>query len=211
MSSTLKAIAYALMIALLFGIAQGASADLLGCVDANGRVTYTNQEQAAKRRKCKVIARDIRVEPTNTTRDTPATDPSTAPPKKQSAIAIPLQQQGGTYVVPVLLNNAITLNFIVDSGAADVSIPPDVVTALMQTGTLKQEDFLGMRTYALADGRKVPSQMFRIGSMMVGNRVVENVAGSVGSAQGSLLLGQSFLGRFKSWSIDNDEHALLLE
>ena len=37
---------------------------------------------------------------------------------------------------------------------------------------------------------------------MVGDVVVENVTGSVAPAQGSLLLGQSFLGRFKSWSID---------
>ena len=31
------------------------------------------------------------------------------------------------------------------------------------------------------------------------------------SARGSLLLGQSFLGRFKSWSIDNAKHVLVLE
>ena len=195
----------------MLGITRAAGADVLACVDANGRVTYTNQEQAAKRGRCKVIARDINVDTGNASRGTPATDPSVAIPNVQPAIAIPLQQHGGTFVVPVLINNAITLNFIVDSGAADVRISPDVVAALMQTGTLKQEDFLGMRTYALADGTKIPSQTFRIGSMMVGNRVIENVVGSVGSVQGSLLLGQSFLSRFKSWSIDNGRQALLLE
>jgi hypothetical protein len=30
-----------------------------------------------------------------------------------------MQQRGGIYVVPVVVNNAITLDFIVDSGAAD--------------------------------------------------------------------------------------------
>ena len=45
--------------------------------------------------------------------------------------------EGGVYVVPVLINNAITLDFIVDSGAADVSIPADVVMTLMRTGTIK--------------------------------------------------------------------------
>ncbi|TSA43924.1 hypothetical protein D4R49_01485 [bacterium] len=131
--------------------------------------------------------------------------------KRRSAIAIPLKMQGGTFVVPVLVNDAITLNFVVDSGAADVSIPADVVSTLMRTGTLKQSDFLGKKTYVLADGSKLPSQTFRIRSMKVGDRVIEKLTGSVAPLQGSLLLGQSFLSRFKSWSIDNKQHVLLLE
>lgn len=124
--------------------------------------------------------------------------------------SVPMQIEGGTYVVPVLINDAITLHFVVDSGAADVSIPADVVMTLMRTGTLKKADFLGEKMYVLADGSKVPSQTFRIRSLKVGNKVLENVIGSVASVNGSLLLGQSFLSRFKSWSVDNTKHALLL-
>ena len=62
----------------------------------------------------------------------------------------------------------------------------------------------------LADGSTVPSQTFRIKSLKVGNKVLENVVGSIASVKGSLLLGQSFLSRFKSWSVDNTKHALLL-
>jgi hypothetical protein len=40
--------------------------------------------------------------------------------------------------------------------------------------------------------------------------VVENVTGSLAPVQGILLLGQSFLSHFKSWSIDNTTHALVL-
>ena len=127
-----------------------------------------------------------------------------------SVRSIPMRIEGGTYVIPVLINDAITLDFIVDSGAADVSIPADVVMTLMRTGTLKESDFLGEKTYVLADGSKVPSQTFRIRSLKVGNKVLQNVNGSVASVQGSLLLGQSFLSRFKSWSVDNTKHALLL-
>jgi TPR repeat protein/predicted aspartyl protease len=127
-----------------------------------------------------------------------------------STTSVPMQMEGGTYVVPVLINDAITLNFVVDSGAADVAIPADVVMTLMRTGTLKESDFLGEKTYILADGSKVPSQTFRIRSLKVGNKILENVTGSVATVQGSLLLGQSFLSRFKSWSIDNAKHALLL-
>jgi hypothetical protein len=40
--------------------------------------------------------------------------------------------------------------------------------------------------------------------------IVENVKGAVAPAKGSLLLGQSFLGRFRSWSIDNKTNEVLL-
>jgi clan AA aspartic protease (TIGR02281 family) len=118
---------------------------------------------------------------------------------------------GGTFAVPVVINGAIALDFIVDSGAADVSIPADVVMTLMRTGTIKESDFLGQKTYMLADGSKVPSQTFRIRSLKVGDRVLANVDASAAPVEGSLLLGQSFLNRFKSWSVDNSKHSLVLE
>jgi clan AA aspartic protease (TIGR02281 family) len=122
-----------------------------------------------------------------------------------------MQIDCGVYAVPVLVNGAITLDFVVDSGAADVSIPADVVSTLMRTKTLQVSDFIGRQTYVLADGSKVPSQTFLIRSLKVGDRVIENVTASVASVNGSLLLGQSFLSRFKSWSIDNTKHALVFE
>jgi predicted aspartyl protease len=135
----------------------------------------------------------------------------TATESSSSAISVPMRMEGGTYVVPVLINGAITLDFVVDSGAGDVSIPADVVMTLMRTGTLQEADFLEKRTYVLADGSTVPSQTFRIWSLKVGNKVVENVTGSVAPVKGSLLLGQSFLGRFGSWRVDNNKHVLILE
>jgi len=35
--------------------------------------------------------------------------------------------------------------------------------------------------------------------------------GSMATVEGILLLGQSFLGRFNSWAIDNSKHVLTLE
>jgi predicted aspartyl protease len=103
------------------------------------------------------------------------------------------------------------LDFVVDSGAADVTVPEDVVMTLRRTGTIRDSDFIGERTYVLVDGSKVKSPTFRIRSLKVGERVLKNVTGSVASRQGSLLLGQSFLGRFQSWKVDNNKHVLVLE
>ena len=124
-----------------------------------------------------------------------------------------LHKAGGTFTVPVSINDAITLDFTIDSGADDVSIPADVVMTLMRTGTIDRGDFLGNRTYVLADGSTTPSLIFRIRSLRVGDdRGVRNVTASIVSVKGGgLLLGQSFLRRFGSWSIDNRRSVLVLD
>ena len=59
---------------------------------------------------------------------------------------------GGTFKVPVTINGQLTLKFVVDSGAADVSVPADVVVTLLRTETITDADFLDKQTYQLADG-----------------------------------------------------------
>jgi clan AA aspartic protease (TIGR02281 family) len=137
--------------------------------------------------------------------------PSAALAKDVARMRVPLKSDGGIFVVPVQINGAITLNFAVDSGAADVTVPADVFSTLRRTGTINSSDMIGEQTYALADGSQTQSLTFNIRSLKVGGKFVENIRGSVQSSQGSLLLGQSFLERFKSWSIDNKTHELVLE
>ena len=78
--------------------------------------------------------------------------------------------------MPVQINGAITLDFTVDSGASDVSVPADVFSTLTRTGTIKDIDIIGEQTYVLADGSKTQSFTFTIGSLKVLDRVVENVS-----------------------------------
>ena len=60
-------------------------------------------------------------------------------------------------------------------------------------------------------GSKVPSARFRIRSLNVGGKIVENVTAVIALGEAEILLGQSFLSRFKSWSVDNQRHVLKLE
>ena len=129
----------------------------------------------------------------------------TEAPSNTTRTEVPLKSVGGTFVVPVFINGAITLNFVVDSGAADV------VGTLIRAGTIEKSDFTGKQTYVLADGSAAPTSTFVIRSLKVGDILIENVRGSVSPVAGSLLLGQSFLQRFKSWSMDNNKHVLVLE
>jgi hypothetical protein len=103
---------------------------------------------------------------------------------------IPVEIQGGTAIVSVTINGKLTLDFIIDSGATDVVVPADVVLTLIRTGSITRDDFLGQQQYQLADGSTVPSPVFVIRSLKVGDKVLENVRASVASVNGSLLLGK---------------------
>ena len=70
------------------------------------------------------------------------TGPASQPGSSSNTILAPLQKDGGTYVVPVLINKAITLPFTVDSGAADVVIPADVFATLVRAGTIQDFRFI---------------------------------------------------------------------
>jgi hypothetical protein len=67
--------------------------------------------------------------------------------------------RNGVWVVPVNINNRLTLDFVVDSGAADVQIPDDVFRTLIRTSTISRNDFIGAGQYVLADGTIVPSDV----------------------------------------------------
>jgi hypothetical protein len=124
--------------------------------------------------------------------------------------SIPLIHAHGTLQVPVVINGKISLNFTIDSGATDVSIPANVFSTLTRDGTVSREDFLDKQLYKLADGSGEISQRFRLRSLRVGKLEVRDVIAAIGDSEGLPLLGQSFLSRLKSWSIDNERQALLI-
>jgi hypothetical protein len=145
----------------------------------------------------------------------PTTEPE--PPQNDQAdtyfpeTRIQLENVSGTLVAAVVINSAIKLNFVVDSGASDVSIPADVFSTLVRTNTVTQTDITGFKTYKNADGEVFQSKTFLIRSLKIGNIEVLNVHAKESAANAPLLLGQSFLKRFKSWSIDNSTQELILQ
>jgi clan AA aspartic protease (TIGR02281 family) len=132
------------------------------------------------------------------------------PRAADSGASIPLKPEGGTFVVPVLINDKITLDFTLDSGATDVTIPHDVFSSLRRTQTISKEDLLKPGEYQLADGSTQRQQRFRIRSLKVGSVELRDVVGSVAPTEGTLLLGQSFLSRLQTWSVDNQRHVLII-
>jgi hypothetical protein len=123
---------------------------------------------------------------------------------------IPLVRRSGGLIAPVIVNNSIKLDFIVDSGASDVSIPADVFSRLVSANTVTQADITGIRNYKNADGEVFQSKTFLIRSLKIGNVEAPRVQAKVSPSNAPPLLGQSFLKRFKSWSIDNSTQELIL-
>jgi clan AA aspartic protease (TIGR02281 family) len=124
--------------------------------------------------------------------------------------SVGLVNEHGSLQVPVDINGKSSFKFTIDSGASDVCIPANVFYSLTNAGTVSQQDILDRRPYKLADGSTHYAQRFRIRSLRVGNLELNDVIASVVPAAGSLLLGQSFLSRLKSWSIDNERQVLAI-
>ncbi|MGE3784630.1 MAG: TIGR02281 family clan AA aspartic protease, partial [Alphaproteobacteria bacterium] len=111
---------------------------------------------------------------------------------------------GGGYTIAGRINDAVSLTFILDTGASDVSIPDEVARELERAGKLDRGDFIGTRTYVLADGSKVPSRRVLLRELTIGGQTVSNVTASIGRSGSPPLLGQSFLSKFASWTLDNE-------
>jgi len=123
---------------------------------------------------------------------------------------IPLGINGGIYTAPVTINGAVRIDFLIDSGASNVVIPEDVVLTLIRAGTITQSDLIGAATYVLADGSRHRGLQLKLRELKIGDRSIRNVMASVSPARGDPLLGQSFLGRFGSWTLDNRRNVLIL-
>lgn len=121
------------------------------------------------------------------------------------------QRMGGVFVLSALLNGGTQAYFIVDSGAATVQIPEETAEELRRNGTLTEVDFMGQRRFILADGRAMQQRVFRLRSLKIGERTMENVLATVGAPRSRALLGQSFLKRLSWWKVDNVKNAMEFE
>lgn len=141
---------------------------------------------------------------------TTASVPSASVSDQATVLEVPVTDNLGTFEVPASINGVITLEFIIDSGASDITIPGGVLRTLEQAGTVTGADFVGSEQYGLADGSIATEQLVKLRSIKVGQTEIDDIVASIAPGDGSLLLGQGFLKHFASWSIDNDRHMLVL-
>lgn len=122
-----------------------------------------------------------------------------------------LKYESGVYKINININNSVNLDFILDSGASVVLIPEDVFSVLVRNGTISNDDILGYKNFTIADGTSSQKPIFKIKSLSIGNITVNNIEASIGEKNSDLLLGQSFIQKFKSIKIDNSSNELIIE
>jgi gag-polyprotein putative aspartyl protease len=131
-------------------------------------------------------------------------------PPLQGPEEVHIERHGDTYRVPVRINDTITLPFLLDTGASDLVIPADVALTLIRAGALANGDFIGKSRYALANGSEQVSDLVVIREVQVGDYSVRNVTASISPIQGEPLLGQSFLSKFGTVTLDYKRLVLIL-
>ena len=122
---------------------------------------------------------------------------------------IPLRRMGNSYIVSVRINNALTEDFILDTGCSGMSIP----LRIYQNLKLSQECILGKSYIGIANGEQVEATVLNLESVQVGTFSVSNVVATVPTASNQdvpALLGMSFLKHFH-FSIDTAGGRLILE
>ena len=135
------------------------------------------------------------------------------PPSDAAAASneIPLESDGhGSFFVSVRINGVLTAKFVVDSGASIVVLPKDMIEALTRSGAIAESDRVGTDKYVTADGRHHKGERLMLRELEVGGHIVTNVIADVAPAKAEPLLGQSFLAKFKSWTLDNRRHLLII-
>ena len=123
---------------------------------------------------------------------------------------IALTRRHGTFMVKGMVNNCLTFEFHLDSGAADVTLSRNHFEQLKAARAVFPAEIAGEDTYVMADGRTATQEIFLIRSLQLGPMTVRNVRAAVMPGDAPPLLGMSFLGRFHAWSVNNHREVLSL-
>lgn len=130
---------------------------------------------------------------------------SNLPVKLDKYNEVKITKSGGVYLIPVSINDVLQIKFILDSGASDVAISPDVFLTLFKTETIEKGDWLPGKQYQIADGSIVQSNRFKIRTLKIGNQILKNVACSISSSiDAPMLLGQAALEQLGNFNFDYD-------
>ena len=115
---------------------------------------------------------------------------------------VPLINKNGIFYTKATVNDKIELEFAVDSGASDVTIPEKFFKQLQANGTVRPSDILGKRKYVIASGETVETLVFKIHTLKIGLTKIYDIEASVAKDDKVLLLGQSALRKLEPWSIE---------
>lgn len=129
---------------------------------------------------------------------------------KNKKEVIQLYESGGVSMLEANIAG-IDANVILDSGASDLSVPVALEYMLLENKVISEKDYLQPGLYTIADGSIKMASRFIVPYVIVDGVRVKEVQCSTNQSEDIILLGKSFLNRFKSWKIENELNQLILE
>ena len=167
---------------------------------------------AARRRQAELRRqKDQKAKASKQQEEASVPDTASATGRAAGPFQVSMIKKEGNLWVPAQINNVVTIDFVIDSGASDITLPWDTYLTLLRSGTLTKANYIGEVNFGIANGSEVRGHKFKLASLQVGNQVLSDVVASVMPSDAATpLLGLSFLSRFQSWSIDNKSSVLTL-
>lgn len=108
----------------------------------------------------------------------------------------------GVYEVPCKIND-LSLHFIFDTGASNITISSVEATFMLKNGYLKVYDILDTQNYLTASGEIRQGTRIRLKKVSIGEFEINNIEASViHNQKAPLLLGQSILNKFGQIALD---------
>ena len=132
--------------------------------------------------------------------------------KEDQITEVPITRKaGGTFNVDCSVNG-LALNMIFDTGASDVSISKVEADFMLKNNYLSMSDIKGKQYYQTADGGISEGTVITLKEVRIGDAVLHNVDASVVKSQKApLLLGESVLQKFGTFTVDNINSKLIIK
>ena len=132
--------------------------------------------------------------------------------KEDQITEVPIiRRVGGTFNVDCSVNG-LALNMIFDTGASDVSISKVEADFMLKNNYLSKDDIKGKQYYQTADGGISEGTVITLKEVRIGDAVLHNVDASVVKSQKApLLLGESVLQKFGTFTVDNINSKLIIK
>jgi len=135
----------------------------------------------------------------------------TKQPETVQEVRISMTENNGVCYIPMKINGQ-ELNFIFDTGAANICISTLEAMVLVKNGLLSRSDIIGQTGMINANGEFSVNTKINLMKVQIGNRELNNVEAIVIENPGAVcLLGQSVLSRFGKYTIDNDNNEIIFK
>lgn len=120
-------------------------------------------------------------------------------------VTITMEQDGGVYKVPCVVNGA-KMKFIFDTGAATVCLSESMAEYLMDNDYISKDDIMGLGTSQVADGRIVDHVKINLRDIEIAGLHLQDVEAVVVEGQRApLLLGQTAIQKLGRVSIEGNK------